>query len=146
PNSPGIATSAADLDIHQAIACVGHPSGTPCGVEVDALSDGKDDPYTQTSAGLVPTGAGMMAAPKRRTWFSVDEYAPGSVVQSPTPPQVSTEGTPPTPFAYEASADVFVEIQLPPGPLPPGAVPGNNAGAFDGNGLPSANGFSYPGL
>src|SRR5688572_19838548 len=48
---------------------------------------------------------------------------------------------------FEACADVFVDTNLPSGPLGPvgGAVP-NNVGALDGNGQVSSNGYVYPGL
>jgi hypothetical protein len=56
-------------------------------------------------------------------------------------PQVSSES-----LSGDSSSDVFVDLGLPPGPLPPGAVVPRNVGALDGNGLPSGSGFAYVGL
>jgi hypothetical protein len=143
---PNILTSGQLLSLAQYPSCVGHVGGTPCEIEIDALSDGLDEQFTTGPNGIVGGGSGIPGADHKQVWFSVDEFARGSVVQTPLHPQVSTEGFPPTPAAFEASADVFCAINLPAGPLPPGAVPSNNAGLLDGNGLPSTNGFAYPGL
>jgi len=109
--------------------CVGHPPGTPCGVEVDALSYGQD-----FEPGGLPPGS---------WWFSVDEFAVG-LAGIPIPPTTFTEGT----FgSREACADLFIDhIGIPPGPHPPFALPPGNIGALDGNGWWSASGFAYPGL
>lgn len=142
--APGIGVSGQALALQQYSLCQGHQPGTPCEIELDAISNGQDAMFSTNP--LTFSGGSTLAPVKRRVWFSVDEYAQGSLVQTPPHPQVSTEGTPPVPFAFEAAADVFVEINLPVGPLPPGVVPGNNAGVFDGNGAASSNGFIYPGV
>lgn len=145
---PAIAANAGQLSMQPYTVCVGHPGGTPCHVELDALSDGQDEQFTTGPGGILPLGGGgpIPGTITKRLWFSVDEWAQGSIVQPPTHPQVSTEGFPPAPAALEASADVFCEIDLPPGPLPPGASVPNNAATLDGNGLVSSTGFVYPGL
>lgn len=112
--------------------CLGHPPGTPCGVEVDALSQGFDPKLVM---GALPNG--------QELWFSVDEWALGdsSVVPGPS---VFTEGG----QVGDCAADVFVEYGLGVGPLPPSAGPGQHVGTLDGDGLPSVmpSGRVYPGL
>jgi hypothetical protein len=108
--------------------CIGAPGGTPCPVEVDALSFGQDAPVS-------PNGfaAGQLH-------FSVDSFASG-VFGGPIPPNVTSES-----LAGEASADVMLNPNFMPGaPLPPGPPLGHR-GIWDGDGLPSGSGFSYPGL
>lgn len=128
--TPGILISGgpAGLGIPSHPGCVGHLPGVPCGIEVDALSFGVD--------------ARVQGAPLERWWFSVDEDAFG--IPGAAFPNVLSEGA----FgpAFEASADVFVDLGLPPGPLPPFAVPPANTGALDGNGMISLSGARYPGL
>jgi hypothetical protein len=101
--------------------CVGHPPAMPCGIEVDALSYGRDG----------PAFPGM---PPGSWWFSVDEWAAGLAGPPAPPPCVVTEGVA---GAMEASADVFVEVvPLPPAPVPPFVVPNPaNRVAIDGNGF-----------
>ncbi len=88
-------------------------------VEVDALSYGTDALHGQW-------------------FFSVDEYAVG-LPGAAAPPNVTTEGAA---GFMEASADVFTDIGLPPGPVAPFAVMGNTA-FLDGDGIPP---FGGPGL
>ncbi len=128
---PGIAISGggAGLGLLMHAGCVGHPPGVACGVEVDAHSFGQDGPAWQ---GLPPAS----------WWFSVDEFAT-SWPAIAVPPNTDTEGSL---MAMEASADLFVDLGLPAGPLPPFAVPPANVGAIDGNGFRSATLFAYPGL
>jgi hypothetical protein len=103
--------------------------------ELDALSHGTE-PILMP--GPIPPGS---------IHFSVDEFAVGGFAVG-IPPTVFTEGA----FgAAEASADVFINAfpipAAPPLPLvPPPGVPAGNTAEFDGNGLPSASGFVYPGL
>lgn len=107
--------------------CIGHPGGTPCRVELDALSYG----YTAlaTPNGAIPAGV----------YFSVDEYATG------TPPAIAPSILTEAPVG-DSSADVFSNVGfLPPGPIPPGPSVGH-VGTFDGDGLPSGSGFAYPGV
>jgi hypothetical protein len=97
-------------------------------VEVDALSHGLDHPVEPIAA-----QSGTYA-------FSVNECAVG-IGGSPRPAAIWTE----SPFG-DSSADVFVDLGLPPPPLaPPGPVVGSS-GAIDGNGFVSGSGWVYPGL
>jgi len=105
--------------------CVGHPGGTPCVVEVDALSLGVDHRFQPN----VPIRAGQIL-------FSVDEYAAG-LFGAPTP-SVGTEGP-----VGDGAADAFVNLgALAPAPLAP--MPGRNVGVQDGDGLASGSGVTYP--
>jgi hypothetical protein len=108
--------------------CVGHPAGTLCPIEVDALSYGRDYPV-QPIADLSGTYV-----------FSVDECAV-SIPGSPRPPAIWTENP-----VGDSSADVWNDGALPAPPLPPafGALPGH-VGYVDGDGMPSGSGFVYPG-
>jgi len=106
----------------------GHPPGVAGFVEVDALSFGTDFLLTP-------------APPFTGVWtFSVDEYAVGVVVGSPSHSTLSSEGAS---GAMQASADVFGAYPtsaMPPGPLAPGAVSGRgNAVLFDGDGVSPAS-------
>jgi len=107
--------------------CTGHPPGTPCWVEVDALSHGTDFPFT--GGGILPGSL----------WFSVDEFA---MSMGPMAiPDVGSEFPP-----GDSSADVFANLLfMPPTPLPP-VGPFPHIGAIDGDGLPSGSGFAYPGV
>jgi hypothetical protein len=110
--------------------CVGHPPGFPCGVEVDALSYGRD--YRMPRVDLL---AGTVV-------FSVDR-CPTGIAGSPLFPNVTSESP-----VMDSIADVFEDLGLPmlAGPLPPVAAPDGNIGIVDGNGLPSGTGAVYPGL
>ena len=126
---PTIRLSGATLGLTQYGTCVGHAGGTPCGIEVDALSEGTDEKFRPAPA--LPG----------RLWFSVDEFAigRGGFTGFPT---VHSEGP-----AGDASADLFSDAGLPPGPLSVPTVPRTSVGGIDGNGVPSAvTGFLYPGL
>lgn len=108
--------------------CIGHPGGTPCVVEVDAFSRGGDRPFlpgTEILPGDVV--------------FSVDEFARGLPLTFGSGPNVGTES-----MVREAAGDGFMNLQfLPPGPFAP--IAGRNVGVIDGDGLPSASGYAYPG-
>ena len=106
--------------------CIGSPSGSACPVEVDAFSWGRDFPVTPGG-----TGSG--------SWqWSVDRFATGF---APVAPNVVSEAP-----VGDAAADVFLNVGfLPPSPLPPGPSIGHR-GLFDGDGLASGSGFTYPGL
>lgn len=127
PN-PRVRYSGAVLGLPLYAGCSGHLPGTPCGIEVDALSEGIDAPFR-------PTGNG-----RGRLWFSVDEFAVG-VQGTAGFPQVASEA-----LFGDASADLFTDSGLPPGPLGPTPVPRPNIGAIDGDGVPSPTAFAYPGL
>ena len=105
--------------------CAGHMGGTPCIVEVDALSLGVDHHFMPN----VPIRAGQVL-------FSVDEYAAGLF---PFPvPSVASEFP-----VGDGAADGFMNLgMLPPGPLAPGA--GRNVGVQDGDGFVSGSGVTYP--
>jgi hypothetical protein len=110
--------------------CVGHVGGTPCSVEVDALSHALD-PIVQCSVNVnfpPPTWA-----------FSVSYRAVG-YPGSPIPPNVVTEG----PCGDEA-ADVFHTFSIPCGPIGATTPYGHNA-LIDGNGMASCSSAVYPGL
>lgn len=138
------------LGLQNYFSCLGHQPGTPCEIELDAFSGGED---TRLIAGQSALAGGGTSTPKRRrVWFSVDEYAAGHTATPSTPPHASVfnQGNPTvppgSPGVFEACADVFVDTNLPSGPIPPSFTPRNNVGAIDGNGLSSANGFVYLGL
>lgn len=126
--APSVAISGALLGLPQYGACLGHPGGTPCGIEMDALSEGSDEKFRPAPA--LPG----------RLWFSVDEFAIG-VPGFTGFAQVHTEGP-----IGEACADLFTDAGLPPGPLGIPIVLRANVAVLDANGLPSATGFIYPGL
>ncbi len=133
------------LDLTNFSTCQGHAPLTPCGIEVDALASGLDDALFP-DAPLTGGPRGAVTMPRRRVWFSVDEWATGLAgTANPPYPQVVTEGNNPA-QVWDASADVFVDIDLPAGPLPPGAVTPNNVGTIDGNGVQSSSGRVYFGV
>jgi len=108
--------------------CVGHPGGTPCAVEVDALSYGLDHP-------LGPNGA-----PLEAYLFSTDEFAGGGI-----PPVLFPSLASEAPVG-DSSSDVWIQGgPMPPGPLPPFAAPVGHVGVIDGDGLASGSGAAYPG-
>lgn len=111
--------------------CSGHAPGQPCGIEVDAISQGTDRQLFSNISGA------------RELWFSTDEWAQG-LPQTHQGPTVFTEGG----VAGDVSADVFVTMNIPVGPIPPGAGVGRHVGVFDGNGLASntLGSFVYPGV
>ncbi len=96
--------------------------------DVDALAYGFDGPL-------------MPAMPRGSFWFSVRRESVG--LPGPFPPNVSTETPAPT---SEGAADLFIDIGLPPGPVPPVAAGGGNTLAVDGNGAPSPGIVGYRSL
>jgi len=129
---PGILISggAAGLGLAFHAGCVGHPGGTPCRVEVDALSYGTD--HTMNPNTPVPTGQYL---------FSTDEFAAGGVGPVLFPSLVSEAPV------GDSSADVWIDGGgLPGGPLPPFAAPVGHLGYLDGDGLVSGSGAVYPGV
>lgn len=145
PNAPGFAPLANpslaytgdQLGISQYSNCVNHLPFTPCGIEVDAMSQGTD--------GLLVAAFGLSGRPLGAfddIWFSVDEQANGAPGVG-TSPNVGSES-----FVADASADVFVVYGLGVGPIGPAGPAGANVGTFDGNGAASAQpvGSLYPGV
>jgi hypothetical protein len=110
------------------VPCFGHPGGTPCVVEVDALDLGLSTP-------LFPN-----QAISGHLYFSTDKYAAG--IGAPVPPTIWTEGP-----VFDLETDVLVDLGLGAGPLAPFAGPmvGSTA-ALDGDGLISGSGFRYRGV
>ncbi len=127
--TPSIAISGARLNLPLHAGCVGHPPGAPCGVEVDALSYGKD----------ARVGPGRPV----RWWFSVDEFAGGK--NTAAPPNVFTEGAR-VPAFKEAAADLFIGLGIPTPQVCPQMGAFANTGAIDGDGLVNPAGVRYPGL
>ncbi|HEV8113393.1 MAG TPA: hypothetical protein VGR31_11515 [Planctomycetota bacterium] len=125
--SGGFGPPAPGLGLPAHPGCIGHPPAFPCGVEVDALSYGMDYAVPRR-----PLPAGTYV-------FSVDECSSG-FPGFPLPANVFTEAP-----VGDAAADIFEDLGLPPGPLPPGP-PVGNTGIVDGNGFVSASGFVYPGV
>ncbi|MEZ6017894.1 MAG: hypothetical protein R3F49_22510 [Planctomycetota bacterium] len=110
-----------------ATGCAGHAGGTPCNIEVDALSRGIDFRFQPN----VPIRPGQIL-------FSVDEYAVG-LPAGPMPNVVSE-----APFG-DGAADSFVNLGLmPPAPLSP--MFGRHVGVQDGDGFASGSGYTYPGV
>jgi hypothetical protein len=117
-NAPGLGLAGAPN-------CIGHSAGTPCHVEVDALSYGHQNIATPTISS--------------RYVFSVDRLASGQ--SSPKPPNVWSEA--PT---LDAAADLFIDLGLGLGPTPPTSALAGGVGAIDGNGMRSGSGYQYPGV
>lgn len=133
---PGITESAGmfmpmGLALALHAAAVGHPGGTQGGVEVDAISHGLDNRLRFNAAGALNPG--------RRISFSVDYWSRG-IPGTPAAPAVWTESG-----CNDQAADAFVDIGLPPLPIPPGTFIGGNNAYIDGNGLANCVGVAYPG-
>jgi len=125
----GFVPGPAGLGLAGHAPCVGHLGGTPCLVEVDALSYGKE-PLTGPGSPI-----------KYNLAFSVDRHARG-IPFVLNPPTVFSESA-----VGDAAADVFLDIGQGVGPLAPFAAanPGN-VGAVDGNGMISGSGAVYRGF
>ena len=130
---PQILLNGGQLGLQFYSFCTPQPGGPPCRIELDGLSFG-DDYRFETAPGLLPPST------RAKLWFSVDKYAVG-IVGSIAIPNVRSEAP-----VGDSAADVFTALDLPPGPLPPFAIPPANTGLFDGNGLVSGSGHSYPGV
>lgn len=126
---PQILLNGGQLGITRYPVCVGHPGGTPCGIEVDAFSYGTDAEF-------------RCDGPSAHLFFSVDEQAVGSNLSTLTPSVRSEAAS----GVRDASADIFVPLALPPGPIPPGAVTPQNVATIDGDGLASGSGAHYRGV
>lgn len=107
--------------------CMGHPGGTPCTVEVDALCTGR--------AQFLQPGQLI-----RHLYLSADEFATG--FGAPLPPSIASEFP-----SGESAADVFVNLATAPGPVAPMAGPmiGSTA-ALDGDGQMGPSAFRYRGV
>lgn len=115
-----------DLGLPLWAGAVGHPHGVPGLIEVDALSYGTDWDLN-------------LGVPWAPLWsFSVDEFAWG--FPGMPPPSVTSEGMA---GANEASADVFLDLMIGPGPYPAPGPPMPDRAIFDGNGLPPWGGPGY---
>jgi hypothetical protein len=126
---PQILWTGNQLGVNRYGQCLGHPGGTPCGIEVDAFSYGNDARFRTTSFAT-------------HVYFSVEEHAvghPGSILV----PSVRSESAT---GVRDVSADVFVSLDLPAGPMPPGAAAPENVGTIDGNGMISGSGSKYRGV
>ena len=99
PQPPNTFLDGGALGLSQYPVCVGHPPGTPCGVELDALSRGEDLLLLQTT-------------PHYLVLFSTDEFAVG--LSTAFSPSVATEAP-----VGDSSADVWDAIHLPVGPVVP---------------------------
>lgn len=107
--------------------CAGHLAGTPCIVEVDAVSFGNDR--------LLLPG---MPVPPGTIAFSVDDFALG--LPGAPAPSVRSEAS-----SGDAAGDVFLNIDpIPVAPAP--LAPRRNVCVIDGNGVPAASGHTAPGL
>lgn len=107
--------------------CMGHPGGTPCRVEVDALCDGQSLLLTQNPI-------------NRSIYFSTDKYAAG--FGAPIPPSVTSEGP-----IGDLASDVMVNFGTAPGPVAPfvGPMVGHTA-VLDGDGMMGGSAFNYRGV
>ena len=110
--TPRVLLSGDLLGLSRYSTCSGHLPGTPCGIELDALSHGQDAYFTPD--GTQQSGS----ASKLRLWFSVDEYAIGQGSGPTTHPEVRTEAP-----GGDSANDLFVDTGLPGGPLPPFNMP-----------------------
>lgn len=124
---PFVQASGGALQLQRYLACVGHPGGTPCGIELDALSYGMDHELD----GVTPF----------RVWFTTDALAIGHPPFF-LGPNVQTEGG----AVGDLSGDVLVDLGLPPGPIQPNTIVVGHVAAIDGNGLISQSGFHYRGM
>ena len=113
--------SGGDLGLNQYSACAGLPGGSACGIDVDAISLGRDVKLRGSTQ-------------EYSVYFTVDEYARGAdwLNLSST---VRTES-----LAGESSANIYSTITLPALPVFPqggGLFPRQHVQAFDGNGRTS---------
>lgn len=132
--TPGIVESAGalapvGLGLPFHLPCLGHPGGTPCSVEVDALSHAMDRLIDCSSLPGTPQPSWVFSVSYRG--MGVPGFAP----------DVNSEGA-----CADETADVFAGVFVPCGPVAPGPAIGN-FGYIDGNGMVNACGTSvYPGL
>ena len=113
--------SGGDLGLSQYSACAGHLGGSACGIDVDAISLGRDVRLRGSTQ-------------EYSVYFTVDEYARGADWLNLSS-NVRTESP-----AGESSADIYSTITLPALPVFPqggGLFPRQHGLAFDGNGRTS---------
>jgi hypothetical protein len=109
--------------------CVGHPAGSPCRIDVDALSYGRD------------YALGSIAAAPGDFLFSTDEFAIAGLPPIYAP-SMNTEVS-----VGDSATDVWFNGGfLGFGPYAPGASPVGHKAALDGDGTVSGSGAVYPGL
>jgi len=132
--TPGIVESGGGfapvgLNVAGHLPCVGHPGGTPCAIEVDALSHAMD---RMVNCNSVPGTTGSQ-------WvFSVRYRGLGVAGFAP---DLASEAA-----CIDESADVYGSVFVPCGPVAPGPVIGNYL-YIDGNGMVNACGTTLvPGL
>ncbi|MCA9000303.1 MAG: hypothetical protein KDB61_00170 [Planctomycetes bacterium] len=113
-DKPGILLPGSFLQAYT--ACLGHLPGQSCGLELNALSFGRD-------ALLQPNPMYRF-----RLYFSVDEFAVGEPSATPWGTVFSEAQL------NEAAADVFVSNFQGLGPFAPGLTPGANSQVVDGDG------------
>ena len=114
--------SGGDLGLSQYSACAGLPGGSACGVDVDAISLGRDVKLRGSTQEYI-------------VYFTVDEYARGADWLNFSS-NVRTESP-----AGESSANIYSTFILPDLPVFPqggGLFPRQHGLAFDGNGRSSA--------
>lgn len=127
--SPQILLSNFDMGLIS--GCIGHLGGTPCDMEIDAMSAGTD--YRFLDNGILPG----------ELFFSVDQFAMGGPMTTP-PPTIQAEYS-----AGDISSDLWTNwaaiaqnAVLPPAPL----YFANHVGVVDGDGMASSGGYQYPGI
>lgn len=120
-----------NFDLGLISGCVGHLGGTPCDLEIDAVSAGTD--YRFWDNGIKPG----------ELFFSVDQFAKGGLLSTP-PPTILSEYP-----GGDVSADLWTNwaiiAQNSVLPLAPTFF-ANHVGAVDGDGLASSSGYQYPGV
>ena len=112
--------------LQQYSSCVGHAPGVSCGVEIDAISFGRDARLRD------------LATYDFVLLFSVDEHSVGAPVPTP-PPNVASEAA-----SGDASGDVYLRRYVGGGPFGPTA--GFNVGVADGDGRSVQGSSLFPGL
>ena len=118
PVQPRIVLPGQFLD--QYSSCVGHAPGVACGLEINAISFGRD-------ARLRPSPLYEFSV-----YLSVDEFAVGRPTVPPTPiPTIFSEAQ-----RQEAAGDIYVARFVGPGPYP--NLPAQSFGVADGDGEPSS--------
>ncbi|MFT7669794.1 MAG: hypothetical protein ACI8X5_002501 [Planctomycetota bacterium] len=119
---------AGGLGLFNHATCVGHPAGSPCRIEVDALSYGRD-----YSLGSVTSSPGDFL-------FSTDEFAIAGVPPL-LAPSINTEAP-----VGDSATDVWVNGDFMGfGPFPPFSAAVGHTAAIDGDGTLSGSGMVYPG-